>query len=370
MVTDKSMSFLRNHICTTVFIYSVSHLFVDAASLVCYFTLLSDFCDDYWIQVIVFLSYGIIAFATQSPLGLLADYLNRPVLISVVGCLLVAAAPFFMELPILALLLVGIGNSLFHISGGIITLSLAKGHATIPGFFVAPGTIGVMIGVFLGQEPIGTHLFFSVLLLILATIMLAAGQPFWKITNTTNIFRSDSKKTNIVVPLIVLAIVLLFLTIMMRSLVSAILTSPNIPESHIDETIILKNILFYGIPAAIFAGKMSGGFLADYWGWRYFLSVALCLSAILFYFSTFYLWLIIPAVFLVNMTMPVTVTAISNLLPKFPGFAFGLATLGYLVGVFLAMVCNPVAEVIFIFNLLTIVLFFGGISLYYANKNS
>ncbi|MDR2755273.1 MAG: hypothetical protein LBC20_06165 [Planctomycetaceae bacterium] len=358
MIANKSISL-------TVFIYSVSHLFVDAASLVCYFTLLSDFCDDYWIQVIIFLSYGIIAFVTQSPLGLLADYLNRPVLISVVGCLLIAVTPFFMELPILVLLLVGIGNSLFHVGGGIITLSLAKGRATIPGFFVAPGTIGVMIGVFLGQEPIGTHLFFTVLLLILATIMLATGRPFWRITNINHVFCSDSKKTEIVVPIILIAVFLLFLTIIMRSLVSAILTSPDINKSSIDEI----NILLYGISVAIFAGKMSGGFLADYLGWRYFLSVALCLSAILFYVSTFCIWLIIPAVFLLNMTMPITVTAISNLLPRFPGFAFGLATLGYLVGVYLAMVCNPVGDVIFIFDLLTTVLFFIGISVYYANDD-
>jgi hypothetical protein len=67
------------------------------------------------------------------------------------------------------------------------------------------------------------------------------------------------------------------------------------------------------------------------------------------------------------MTMPITVTAISNLLPKFSGFAFGLATFGYFVGVCLAIICNPVVEIIFIFSFLTAVLFFVGISVYYYN---
>ncbi|MDR1960019.1 MAG: hypothetical protein LBQ54_13400 [Planctomycetaceae bacterium] len=359
------MPFSRNQIWTTVFIYGVSHMFVDAASLVCYSALIRDYSHDLGIQITIFLLYGLIAFATQSPLGLLADCLNRPVLISIAGCLSVAIAPFCVAIPAVALLFVGAGNSLFHVGGGVITLSLAKGRAAIPGFYVAPGTIGVVIGVLLGAEPIETGLFFAPLLLMLSLIILATGPPFWRITNTTRVFCSNSKKPKTVSLLILTAIVLLFLTIMTRSLVSAFLTSPDN-----DKMMITKNMLLsYTIPAAVFAGKLVGGFLADRLGWRYFVSVVLCLSAILFYISKISIWSIIPAIFLFSMTMPVTLTAISNLLPKFPGFAFGITALGYIAGVFLAMTCSPVAETIAILGFLTVVLFFTGISIYYANED-
>jgi FSR family fosmidomycin resistance protein-like MFS transporter len=272
------MRILRDTKFTTVFLYGVSHLIVDAASLSCYFTLLNFYGVDYWTKLIIFLSYGIIAFAMQSPIGLLSDYFNRPVLISVIGCLLVAASPFFVSAPIFALLVVGVGNSFFHVGGGIITLSLSQGRAAMSGFFIAPGTIGVVIGISLGKTSIDASLLFAVILLTLSIIMLTTGRTLWRITNTTNAVCSDSKRTKIVVPLILIAIVLIFLTIIMRSLLSTVSNSSD----NVDA------ILLYAISAAIFVGKMCGGVLADYFGWRYFLTISLCLSAFLFYVSTYY----------------------------------------------------------------------------------
>jgi FSR family fosmidomycin resistance protein-like MFS transporter len=77
--------------------------------------------------------YGVIAFAGQAPLGAICDKVRQPKLFSLLGIALGMVALFVLFLsPLAAVIITGIGNALFHVGGGIITLQLGKGKATLP----------------------------------------------------------------------------------------------------------------------------------------------------------------------------------------------------------------------------------------------
>jgi MFS family permease len=82
--------------------------------------------------------------------------------------------------------------------------------------------------------------------------------------------------------------------------------------------------IFLTVPAAVFLGKLLGGFLADRFGWQRCTLSALLLSILLLSFAEDYVAAQVLGFFLFNMSMPVTLIALSNLMPRYPGTAFGL----------------------------------------------
>ena len=82
---------------------------------------------------------------------------------------------------------------------------------------------------------------------------------------------------------------------------------------------------------AVVFGKTFGGFLADRFGEVRSSWVTLGASALLFLFAGRPLAGVL-AVFLFNMTMPVTLGALGRMLPGVKGFAFGTLTLALFVG--------------------------------------
>jgi FSR family fosmidomycin resistance protein-like MFS transporter len=82
---------------------------------------------------------------------------------------------------------------------------------------------------------------------------------------------------------------------------------------------------------ALVLGKASGGFLSDWLGPKRAAALSLALSAVLYLFSGVPI-LGTAAVFLFNMTMPITLWAAARLMPGGKGFAFGLLTFGLFLG--------------------------------------
>ena len=95
--------------------------------------------------------YNALAFATQVFTGWLADKLKHDRwlwLASIV--ILVSGATGALKLPWLATVLLGLGNSLFHVSAGREVIRRyaykGKGRAFELGLFVAPGALGIGFG--------------------------------------------------------------------------------------------------------------------------------------------------------------------------------------------------------------------------------
>lgn len=79
-------------------------------------------------------------------------------------------------------------------------------------------------------------------------------------------------------------------------------------------------------------GKAAGGILGDRLGWtRVALSGLIVATPLLVIFPNIPA-LAVTGAFFFNLTMPITLTCLANMLPGYTGFAFGLTTLGLIIG--------------------------------------
>ncbi len=246
------------------------------------------------------LLYNTLAFSTQCLVGLLTDRLRiHRVLCTAAG----AAVALGWLLPLGALprvILIGLGNSLFHVEGGTETL-LASGDRAWPlGIFVAPGAVGLVLGKlwpFLGLP-------FSLLLLLLSALELflrEAPPPALPPRRTP-------EKPYPYCGALLLAVAV-------RALGGSAVSFPW-------QTGALAAVLTAVI---VCAGKMTGGFVMDRLGAKRSALLSIVPAALLIAFFPRSMPLSLLGQFLLNLSMPVTLLLLYRLLPDAPGFAFGLA---------------------------------------------
>ena len=293
--------------------YSIIHGIIDlSCAAVVFSTLLyhNFSLNNIFIFVV---TYNIIAFGLQAPLGYLVDKYQAPKESALWGTFLVLISFFFFNFPILVVTLAGMGNAFFHIGGGSISLNFNPKKATAPGIFVAPGALGLLIGVLIGKS--GTTIFWPFLLLLAASLIFIYYSPIPKINY-------QEKSLKLKINYFDLIIFLLLLSVSIRALygLTAAFTWKSNP------------LLLYALTLAIVGGKMVGGFLADKFGWLKTAVFALILSAPLLAFFQHSPFLAIVGAFLFQLTMPITLTIMSNMLPGRPATAFGLTVLALILG--------------------------------------
>lgn len=285
----------------------IGHFLVDFACAFLLFRALRG--EATWGELL--LVYNFCAFAVQMPLGLLADRWDRDGLVAVGGTLLVALAYGLTAFPWAAVAAAGLGNAAFHVGGGLETLSLSGERAGPLGLFVAPGAVGLLFGTLLGKG--GALPFWTAPVLLL----LAAAALLWtRLDCPERPAAQAAPGARRALPLL-----LLLAVVVLRSYVGMTLTFPWKGEGHWALILVL----------ALALGKAAGGYLADCFGFLRTAALSLALSAAL---------LVVPgvpvcgtaAIFLFNMTMPLTLWAAARLLPETRGFAFGLLTFGLFLG--------------------------------------
>jgi len=193
-------------------------------------------------------------------------------------------------------------------------LNLTPKKATAPGIYVAPGALGLLVGTLLGKGGQFVAWPFILILAILCLLMFIIKKP------EMNYEREEIKENKF--NYFEFILLLVFLSVAIRSLVGMVLVFPW--KTNIDLLIILTS--------AIVLGKGLGGILADKFGWIRIAVGALVLSIPFLVFGANIPYLAIIGMFLFNITMPITLVAISNILPGRPGFAFGLTCLALILG--------------------------------------
>ena len=262
-----------------------------------------------------FLLFNLVAFGLQPVLGLLLDRWQRPRDCAIAGCLLAGMGVIgFSQRPLFSLVLVGLGNALFHIGAGSICLQLTPGRAAAPGIFVAPGAIGLFLGSYLGQSGTFASWPFILMLLLLCGIMLILPLPAIDYRRD-----QDSRPTAWTVT----AVVLLLACIGGRSLTGGGLEFPW--KTNFVAVIVLT--------ACVFLGKGLGGVIADRLGWRGTAVGAVAVATPLLAFGAGTPAPAIAGMFLFNIPMAVTLAARANLMPGRPAFAFGLSSLALEAGI-------------------------------------
>jgi hypothetical protein len=366
---------------TRVGVLATGHMVVDALSI--YTTMrvagaVFDGSDSIWVIAL----YVLMAFAAQAPFGWVLDRLNRPVVAASVGMGLASvAAALWSQQPIAMLWLAGLGNALFHVGGGKLTLHMAEGRAAHGGVFVGPGDLGVVLGTFIGMGwwPGAEALILSGAVMTGVTALIrrhfsplievapgseggmisaaicsrgreggddrtravhsssalqqaaetlqqpggaveqtaASPQPFTPEEER----EKASRKGRFMDARAAVWLGLLMLAVACRQVVGGAVGGAWMSERSV----------WIVLMVAAMVGKMLSGFAADRWGWM-LVAAPLTAAAVPLLAIPGNAGVGLCATLLVQAAMPVTLAALARLLPRYPGLAFGLASLSLSFG--------------------------------------
>lgn len=292
-----------------LFVCSLGHFWVDFSCALLMFSRLSGRGD--W--ALCMLLYNFCAFALQMPIGLLADRMERHGQTAALGCALAALGWVLIPLPAAAAVITGLGNACFHVGGGIQIMNDGGDSAASLGVFVSPGAFGIFFGTLLGGRSELPFQFTALGLLCFAvSFVWLDARPedtACRAPAAPALERSALE-----------ALACCFLVVVLRSYLGMVLTFPWKTGGWA-----------LGMVCAVVLGKAAGGFLGDRLGMSRAAALSLGLSAALFCLSGSPL-AGTAAVFLFNMTMPITLWAAARLLPHRKGFAFGLLTFALFLG--------------------------------------
>ena len=302
-------------------IYALVHMAVDLSCAFLVYTYVLG--GEQW--YLWLLLYNFCAFALQMPIGAAADRLDRNSCVAVGGCagvlagLLLGIAGF----PAGAAVVAGIGNACFHVGGGIDVLNRSERKAAPLGIFVAPGALGIFLGTMLGRAGTEAAVWIGGLLILSAVVIRAAAgrEKLW-LSSGNAPFSFSVPSSSVPSGRTLMAAACFLAAVILRSYSGMI---QNFPWK---ETLAGSGLILAG---AVVLGKMAGGVLADKLGIQRTAFRSMCAAAVGF------LCLVYPAagilaVFFWNMSMPLTLWAVSKVFPGAKGFGFGLLTVGLFVG--------------------------------------
>ena len=264
--------------------------------------------------------YDLLAFGLEFPLGLVVDRLGLARFPMIVGAAMAALVLAPGPIPPWATMIVaGVGNALFHLGAGGLVLRSAGGRAAPAGVFVAPGALGLGLGMWMGRTGRGSTFPIYVALAFAVVALITLDRPASAERGTPS---GAGEKPALLPWLIIL--MLLLVSVAVRSFVGfgACFQCPG------------SLAVAIGLPLAAFLGKLTGGMVADRLGWLRVSTGALLLSLPLIAFSGGSLLLVLPGVLLFQSTMAVTLVAVYALMPRWPATAFGLPCLALVAGSF------------------------------------
>ena len=319
----------------TTFAFALCHFVVDFAcvsTMLCAVSRVLGESGQGSMEVVALsiLLYDIVAFTLQLPIGIALDQLDKNSYAALLSYASVGAGVVLSLVPIAllewpAILLLAIGNALFHSAGGLSVLNISQKHAGPSGIFIATGAIGVFLGTQsaqMGRLQIAFSLLVLLFLCALITLVVQkVNKKYWNVHNVSFDISKLSFNT-------LLTIALLSLVVALRSYAGMVMAFPWKSEM----LLLVLSIL------GVFAGKALGGMVADRIGFRTTATFSLIVAATLFAPSWEIPVMGLLGVFFFNFTMSITLASLANILPNAKGTAFGLASFSLAVGALPALV--------------------------------
>lgn len=282
-----------------------------------------------------FVVYNVLAFLTQPLTGMLADRAKRRhwILLASIVMLILAVletigvvscnseASVFL-LVVLSVLL-GIGNSLFHVWGGKETAVRTGNDIRALGVFVSTGAFGLAVGSVFLSRALMLCLLIGICILALAYLQIDAAKPI----DTTEI---DGESKAYPKLLVWAVLILIMLIVAGRSFVGESFTGV------IDKTPMV--VLLVG--ALTMTGKMAGGWLVKWMGMV--TSVILLVAGVIVCLVARgnHIGIALAGLFMVNCTMPITLYWANVMLKGREGLAFGLLAASLIPGYLIATLLN------------------------------
>ena len=312
---------------TTLGISSMLHLLVDGLCM-CSLFLLSSLTD-YSVIFNALIIYNVLAFLTQPFTGLMADKMphrhwllltsNLILTLASLATLAVALYARQSEGAILTVaILLGIGNSLFHVWGGKQTAVTTGNDMRALGIFVSTGTFGLALGMLFCS--------WSLLYVFLLSIVFLSALYLIRDSHST-VKQQPSARPTLRLPLIIAAILALMAFVMMRSLAGETFSSA-IARTN-------ATVLLIGFVAM--AGKMAGGWIARWLGIVPALALLLVVAPACYLARGLGMSILLVGLFAINCTMPITLYLANVVLKDKEGLAFGLLAAALIPGYLLAM---------------------------------
>lgn len=315
-------------------LYSILHFLVD---LVCCYTVISIvlLSDNLFLNtILITVCYNFSAFALQAPIGLIVDYFDKAKLFQLFSFILLMLGLFISEEPnliIFSCVLMGIGNSLFHLSFGVDILNEKTTKSSYLGIFISTGALGVSLGTFLAISNLDLYIVFM-LLLLLSILVLSYMYKYGEPLNYTkcNIDFGILNENKVVI------LILMFIVVLRSYMGGKIELNLGLDNVFSPITIVIINTL------PLVLGKAFGGILADKYGLKNTIFYSLCISTVFscIYYFTANMFCAIITIFTFNMTMPITLYLMKEIISCSKGFAFGLLTfslyIGYIISLFVS----------------------------------
>ena len=321
------MDMRTKHRWQLVGIGALLHFLVDGLCLCCLYLIAFPFSFPRLTGI--FVVYNILAFLTQPLTGLLADRMRDRhwMLLAAVVLLLAAVMMVTFGLPFagyLAPVLLGLGNSLFHVWGGKQVVLKAGNDMRALGLFVSTGAFGLAVAMVFFS--LSLLYIFLLALCLLAVAYLKLEQSDERVGGAVQDtpWSSRVRQSRWLLLLVVVAFV------MFRSFMGESFTSAIVKDNIV--------VLLIGLTAML--GKMAGGWMARRIG------ILLTLAAVLVVVSGCLLCrsseraVMLTGLFAVNCTMPVTLYWANGLLKGREGLAFGLLAAALIPGYLLSTLAS------------------------------
>lgn len=305
------------------------HFCVDGLCLCCLYLVTTGIQD----LLKYFVVYNVLAFLTQPLTGMLADGVKQRhwiLLTSIIMLILavletICVMPYCSAASVVMLMvlsvLLGIGNSLFHVWGGKETSVRTGNDIRALGVFVSTGAFGLAVGsVFLSRA-----LMFGLLLGICIMALAYLRIETTKQIDTAGI-KIEIEGKEYSKPLVWALLILIMLIVAGRSFLGESFTGV------IDKTPMV--VLLIG--ALTMMGKMAGGWLVKWMGMVTSIillvaGVIICLVA-----KGNHIGIALAGLFMVNCTMPITLYWANVMLKGHEGLAFGLLAASLIPGYLIA----------------------------------
>lgn len=288
-------------------VLGITHGIADCISGYMIGTLSGDGRTAMGMMALVFV-YNALAFGGQLPFGLLLDRIGGTRRAALVGMALIAAGLVMrLAAPTLAVVLAGLGSAIFHVAGGAATLRADEGKAAGPGLFAAPGVMGLALGGLLATTHVAAQWPLLGLMVVMGAIVALLEFP--------PLHAHSESKEHSLLEMHDLLMIGILLAIAFRSVIWNVM---NLAYSGDTDT-----LLWLGAGALV--GKIAGGFLADWLGWRNYVLGALALAVPALVWGEGQLVLLVGGIALLQSATPVAIAAMHRALPRSPGTAAGLA---------------------------------------------
>lgn len=317
---------------------SISHLLVDAACASALFSCGGDL-------MILALVYNTLAFSTQCLVGLFTDRLFSTARLTLIASLAVALGCDLPLPDLLSVIIVGLGNSLFHVAAGTTTLKMSEGRAAPLGIFVAPGAIGLALGTLFPW----LGMLYSALLVVFAALSLRFHS---RVPAFLNLPPPQKPAKTWVIAVLIAAVAV-------RAIGGSAVSFPWKNGAGLT----LLTVLF------VYMGKTLGGFACDKLSARKTAVVSIPIAALCIAFLSAYIAPSLIGQLLLNLTMPITLWLLYKAMPDSPGTSFGLAASALWPGTLLGGLISLTGSLLWLLVLICFALALIAILLSYKELN-